>query len=153
MIAKKLKDYLDSWKVKYTVVTHSPAYTAHEIAQCAHIRGHALAKTVMVRIDGAMAMAVLPSNHRIMLDDLRDIAHTDDVEFATEKDFKVYFPDCEVGAMPPFGNLYDMSTYVAPDLADEDEIAFNAGSHTELIKMLYADFERLVRPRVARFTT
>ena len=144
MLAKSLRNYLDQWKVKYITITHSRAYTATEVAQSAHIPGSMLAKTVMVVIDGAMAMAVLPANHRVRLDDLRELAQEDE--------FKGYFPDCEAGAMPPFGNLYDMSVYVSPDLADEGEIAFNAGSHTEVIKMAWADYNRLVRPRVAKFT-
>ena len=153
MLSKKLRDFLDARNVKYITMTHSPAYTAAEIAQSAHIPGGMLAKTVMVIIDGALAMAVLPSNHRVRLDDLRDLTTTDDVKLAHEYEFKRRFPDCEPGAMPPFGNLYDMSTYVSPDLAAEGEIAFNAGSHTELIKMSWHDYERLVKPRVARFTT
>ena len=152
MLAKSLRNYLDQWKVKYITITHSRAYTATEVAQSAHIPGRMLAKTVMVVIDGAMAMAVLPANHRVRLDDLRELAHTDDVRLAQEDEFKGYFPDCEAGAMPPFGNLYDMSVYVSPDLADEGEIAFNAGSHTEVIKMAWADYNRLVRPRVAKLT-
>ena len=153
MLAKSLRDYLDQKKVKYVAITHSRAYTAHEIAQTAHIPGSMLAKTVMVVIDGAMAMAVLPANHRVRLDNLRALTHTDDVRLAREDEFKGRFPDCEAGAMPPFGNLYDMSVYVSPELADEGEIAFNAGSHTEIIKMAWADFERLVKPRVAKFAT
>ena len=133
-------------------IAHSSAYTAQEVAASAHIPGRILAKTVMVIIDGAMAMAVLPSSHRVLLDDLRDLIDTDDIRLAHEDEFKTLFPDCEPGAMPPFGNLYDMSVYVSPDLAEEDEIAFNAGSHTEIIKMSYYDFERLVRPHVASFT-
>jgi Ala-tRNA(Pro) deacylase len=153
MLSKKLRDFLDARNVKYITITHSPAYTAAEIARSAHIPGGMLAKTVMVIIDGALAMAVLPSNHRVRIDDLRDLTATDDVKLAHEYEFKRRFPDCEPGAMPPFGNLYDMSTYVSPDLATEGEIAFNAGSHTELIKMSWQDYERLVKPRVARFTT
>jgi Ala-tRNA(Pro) deacylase len=107
----------------------------------------------MVMLDGAPAMAVLPANQRVLLDDLCDLTESDDVRLAREDEFKQLFPDCEAGAMPPFGNLYDMSVYVSPDLADEDEIAFNAGSHTEIIKMMYHDFEQLVKPRVANFTT
>ena len=152
MLAKSLRNYHDQWKVNYNTKTPSRAYTATEVAQSAHIPGSMLAKTVMVVIDGAMAMAVLPANHRVRLDDLRELAHTDDVRLAQEDEFKGYFPDCEAGAMPPFGNLYDMSVYVSPDLADEGEIAFNAGSHTEVIKMAWADYNRLVRPRVAKFT-
>ncbi len=153
MLAKSLRNFLDERKIKYITITHSPAYTASEIAQTAHIPGGMLAKTVMVVIDGAMAMAVVPSDHRVRLDDLRALAHSDDVRLAHEYEFKRHFPDCEAGAMPPFGNLYDMSTYVAPELAAEGEIAFNAGSHTELIQMSWADYERLVKPRVARFAT
>ncbi len=153
MIANTLKSFLDRRGVKYVSIIHSPAYTAAEIAESAHIPGHALAKTVMVVIDGAMAMAVLPSNHRVVLDDLRELTGTEDVELAHEEEFHNLFPDCDLGAMPPFGNLYDMSVYVAADLAEEPEIAFSAGSHTEIIKMNYRDYERLVKPRVACFTT
>lgn len=153
MIAKKLTEYLDQWNVRYVIIRHSPAYTTHEVAQSAHIPGRFMAKTVMVKIDGVLAMAVLPANHRIMLDDLRDLVGTDDVRLAKEDEFKSFFPDCEAGAMPPFGNLYDMSVYVSPDLAEEAEIAFNAGSHTEVIRMSFRDYERLVKPRIARFTT
>jgi len=153
MLAKKLKSYLDRWQIKYVAITHSPAFTALEIAESAHIPGRQLAKTVIVKIDGILAMAVLPSDHRVILDDLRGITHSDNVRLASEREFRDSFPDCEPGAMPPFGNLYDMSVYVSPDLAREPEIAFNAGSHTEIIRMGYGDFERLVRPRVASFTT
>ncbi len=153
MIAKKLKSFLDERNIKYVTITHSPAFTAPEVAASAHVPGRSLAKTVMVVIDGAMAMAVLPSNHRVLLDDLRELTGTDDVRLAREDEFKSLFPDCDAGAMPPFGNLYDMTVYVSADLAEEAEIAFNAGSHTEIIRMAYHDFERLVKPRVANFTT
>lgn len=153
MIAKRLKDFLDERRIRYITLTHSPAFTAHEVAQSAHISGRALAKTVMVMVHGAPAMAVLPANHRVLLDELADFIGTEDVRLAQEDEFKRHFPDCEPGAMPPFGNLYDMSVYVSPDLADEDEIAFNAGSHTEIIRMSYRDFAQLVKPQVAEFTT
>jgi Ala-tRNA(Pro) deacylase len=153
MIAKTLKEFLDQRKVKYVVITHSPAFTAHEVAQSAHIPGRVMAKTVMVVIDGALAMTVLPANHRVMLDDLHEITDSDDVRLAREDEFKHLFPDCEPGAMPPFGNLYDMSVYLSPDMEDEDEIAFNAGSHTEIIKMAFEDYQRLVKPKIASFTT
>ena len=153
MLAKSLKNYLDQWKVKYVTITHSRAFTAQEVARSAHISSGMLAKTVMVIIDGAMAMAVVPSNQRVRLGDLRELVHSDDVRLAHEYEFQRHFPDCEAGAMPPFGNLYDLSTYVAPKLAAEGELAFNAGSPTALIRMSWADYERLVKPRVARFTT
>jgi Ala-tRNA(Pro) deacylase len=153
MPAKKLKDFLDSQKVRYVTITHSPAYTAQEVAASAHVSGKDVAKTVIVKLDGKTAMAVLPANRKIVLQDLRDVTGADRVRFATEDEFQSLFPECETGAMPPFGNLYGMDVYVAPDLAEEDEIAFNAGSHTELIKMAYRDFERLVKPKVMSFTT
>ena len=152
MLSKKLKTFLDARNVKYITITHSPAHTAAEIAKNAHVAPAILAKTVMVTLDGALAMAVVPADRRLRLEDLHELASTEDVKLAHEYVFKRRFPDCEPGAMPPFGNLYDMSTYVSPDLAAEGEIAFNAGSHTELIKMSWHDYERLVKPRVARLT-
>jgi Ala-tRNA(Pro) deacylase len=112
-----------------------------------------MAKTVIVKIDGQMAMAVLPATRKVVLQELREITGADHVTFATEEEFKALFPDCETGAMPPFGNLYGMEVYVAPSLAEDEEIAFNAGTHSELIKLAYRDFERLVKPQVASFST
>src|SRR5438045_9524140 len=111
-----------------------------------------MAKTVIVRLDGKTAMAVLPAHRKIVLQDLRDVTGADQVRFATEDEFKSLFPDCEIGAMPPFGNLYGMEVYVAPSLTEDKEIAFNAGSHTELLRMPYEDFARLVKPQVVPFT-
>ncbi len=153
MPAKKLKEFLDSKKIKYVSIQHSPAYTAQEVAASSHISGRELAKTVMIKVDGAMAMAVLPANRRILLADLREGLEADQVKFATEEEFRKLFPDCETGAMPPFGNLYGLEVYVAPSLAADEEIAFNAGTHTEVIKMTYKDFEGLVHPKVISFTT
>lgn len=150
MPVKKLKEFLDKEGVKYVAITHSPAYTAQEIAASAHIPGQDLAKTVIVTLDGRMAMAVLPASYRIDFDLLKDATGAAKVELATEKEFKDMFPGCEVGAMPPFGNLYGMDVYVAETLAEDDEIAFNAGSHAELVKLDYADFDRLVRPKHVR---
>lgn len=153
MPAKKLKEFLDKERIKYVSITHSPAFTAQEIAAAAHVPGRVLAKSVIVHVDGKPAMAVLPADKRIVLEDLRDAAGAQEIRFATEDEFKALFPDCEIGAMPPFGNLYGLDVYVAAPLADEDEIVFNAGTHTELIKLAYRDFERLVKPKVASFTT
>lgn len=153
MPSKLLKEFLDREQVRYVSIQHSPAYTAQEIAASAHIPGRGLAKTVILKIDGRLAMAVLPANRKIILADLREATGAEDVKFATEDEFKARFPDCETGAMPPFGNLYGLEVFVAPSLAQETEIAFNAGSHTEIIKMAYHDFERLVHPKVMMFTT
>jgi Ala-tRNA(Pro) deacylase len=152
MPVKKLKEFLDSHRVKYISITHSPAYTAQEIAACAHIPGKDLAKTVMVRADGTMAMAIVPASHKVSLDHLRTAMGAKQVELASEQDFKGRFPDCDIGAMPPFGNLYDMAVYVSETLSKDREIAFNAGSHTELIRVPYKDFEQLVKPKVARIS-
>ena len=149
----KLKEFLDQAKIKYVSITHSEAYTAQEVAASAHISGSTLAKTVIVLIDGQMAMAVLPANRKIVLADLREATGAAQVHFASEQEFKDQFPGCAVGAMPPFGNLYGMEVFVATTLADNAEIAFNAGSHTELIKMAFQDFTRLVKPKIMVFTT
>jgi Ala-tRNA(Pro) deacylase len=151
MPATKLKQFLDAENVKYTTITHSPAFTAQETAASAHVPGKELAKTVMVNIDGKMAMAVLPASYRLDLGFLKTVADANEVRLATEAEFKDLFPDCDVGAMPPFGNLYDMAVFVAEKLAEDEEIAFNACSHTELIKLSYEDYQRLVRPTVGRF--
>ncbi|MGE5682856.1 MAG: aminoacyl-tRNA deacylase [Bacillota bacterium] len=151
MPVKKLKEFLDRNKIKYISIKHSPAFTAQEIAQSAHIPGKNLAKTVMVKINGKFAMAVLPAKYLVDIDLLKDATGTDDVELAGEKEFKDLFPECEIGAMPPFGNLYNMPVYVAEALSKDKEIAFNAGSHTELIKLSFEDFERMVKPRIVQF--
>ena len=153
MPVRKLKEFLDREKIKYVSIVHSTAYTAQEVAASAHVTGKELAKTVIVELDGEMAMAVLPANRKIVLQDLREVTGCDQVKFASEDGFRQRFPDCETGAMPPFGNLYGMEVFMAESLTHNDEIAFNAGSHTEVIKVAYKDFERLVEPKVVSFTT
>jgi len=152
MPVQKLKQYLDSQRIKYVAITHSPAFTAMEVAQSAHIPGRELAKTVMVKLDGKMAMAVLPSLRKVDLNLLRESVGAQEAQLATETEFKSLFPDCETGAMPPFGNLYGLDVYVSPSLAEDDQIAFNAGSHIEVMKLAYKDFDRLVKPRAVRMT-
>jgi Ala-tRNA(Pro) deacylase len=153
MQAAKIKAYLDQHGVKYVSIQHSPAYTAPEIAASAHVSGRDFAKTVIVRIMDELAMVVLPASRRLLLGDLREMLETDHVRLASEAEFRDAFPDCELGAMPPFGNLYGMKVYVSSYLAEEPEIAFNAGTHTEVIKMNYEDFEELVKPTVLDFVT
>lgn len=153
MPSTALKKFLDEEDVKYVTIRHSPAFTAQEIAASAHVPGQELAKTVIVRLDGELAMVVLPATDQVDLERLQEVSCSDRVELASEDDFEERFPDCETGAMPPFGNLYDMDVYVAEHLAEDDEIAFNAGTHTELIRMSFDDFRTLVAPTVARLTT
>jgi Ala-tRNA(Pro) deacylase len=133
-------------------ISHSAAFTAQEIASLVHIRGRELAKTVIVKVDGKMAMAVLPASHKVETTLLKTAAGAASVGLATELEFKALFPDCETGAMPPFGNLYGLQVFVEESLATDEEIAFNAGSHSELVRMAYKDFERLVHPTVAKFS-
>jgi len=146
MPVQKLKQFLDNEQVKYVTISHSKAFTAQEVAASAHIPGHEMAKTVMIKLDGKMAMAVLPADHKVDFDLLMDAANAKRIELASEDEFGDLFPGCEVGAMPPFGNLYGMQVLVEESLAEDDRIAFNAGSHTELIRLAYKDFERLAEP-------
>ncbi len=153
MPLNKVKTFLDDHGTKYVRISHSKAFTAQGIAAIAHISGRELAKTVIVKLDGDLAMAVLPAAYQVDLEALRRRTGVRVAELATEHEFKRHFPDCETGAMPPFGNLYGIPVYVDETLAEDREIAFNAGSHYELIKMAYSDFERLVKPEVMEFST
>lgn len=152
MPIQKLKEFLDREHIRYVMISHSRAYTAQEIAASAHIPGKELAKTVMLKLDGEMVMAVLPASYQIDFDLLKKATGTKKVALAGEEEFKDKFPDCEVGAMPPFGNLYDMKVFAAHSLREDEEIVFNAGSHTKLIKMSYRDFERLAKPVLLKFS-
>jgi Ala-tRNA(Pro) deacylase len=152
MPIRKLTEFLDQNRVRYVRISHSPAYTAQEIAASAHVPGRELAKTVIVKMDGRMAMVVLPAENQIDLEQLRRATGAHDVGLATENEFRGLFPECELGAMPPFGNLFAMPVIVAEELTEDDQIAFNAGSHTELVRMAYSDFARLVEPRTVDLT-
>jgi Ala-tRNA(Pro) deacylase len=152
MPVKKLRDFLNTHEVKYVSVAHSPAYTAQEIAARVHIKGRKLAKTVMVTVNGKMAMAVLPASYKVDLDYFRKEIGADNVDLASEEEFKGMFPDCEIGAMPPFGNLYGMDVFADRSLIEDDEIAFSAGTHTELIKLPFIDYKRLGKPRIVKLT-
>jgi len=151
MPVKKLKEFLDSHNVKYVSMTHSPAFTSQEIAAAAHISGKQLAKTVIVKANGGFAMVVIPAHDQINFSKLKEAAGSKEVDLASETEFKDKFSGCEVGAMPPFGNLYDMPVYVSSQLGKQDHILFNAGSHSELMQIAYQDFERLVKPKVVAF--
>lgn len=148
MPVQKLKEFLDVNNVHYETLTHPTTYTAQHTAESAHIPVREMAKTVMVKIDGKMAMAVVPTSQRVDLDLLQKATGATNVELATEQEFEDMFPGCEVGAMPPFGNLYGMEVFVSPKLAEDESIAFNAGSHTELIRLSYKDYAQLVSPAI-----
>ena len=151
MPSRRLKEFLDAKKIKYITIKHSPAYTAQEIAASAHVHGRELAKTVIINKDGKLAMAVLPADYRVDIDVLRKATGAKSLTIATEQEFKDAFPECEIGAMPPFGNLYGMETFVEDSLSACREIVFNAGTHTELIRISYDDFITIVKPIVLSF--
>jgi Ala-tRNA(Pro) deacylase len=152
MPAKKLREFLNSQNIPYMTISHAVAYTAKEIAALTHISNKELAKTVIVKVDSTLAMAVLPASCDVDLSSLRVATGARSVSLAKESEFKDRFPECEIGAMPPFGNLYGMAVYVDESLIKDKDIAFNAGSHNELRQVCYADFERLVKPTVLKFS-
>ena len=151
MPVKTLTKFLDDNKIKYVTIRHSIAYTAQQSAESAHVSGNEMAKTVMVLLDDQMAMAILRAPDKVDLKLLRTATGAEHIEFASEEQFQGLFPSVEVGAMPPFGNLYDLPVYVEENLSRDEQIAFNAGSHHELIQLAYDDFARLVEPRVVSF--
>lgn len=153
MPVERLRQYLEENNVRFVSISHSAAFTAQEIAASAHIPGKELAKTVMVKIDGDMAMAVLPATDKVSPRRLAEATGASEVQLASEDEFQDLFPNCEVGAMPPFGNLWELPVFVDQRLREDEQIAFNAGSHTELVKLPYTDFERLVEPTVAQLST
>lgn len=150
-MVKRLQELLDSSGVKYEVTSHRGAYTSQEIAAACHVSGKAMAKVVMVKQGAGFVMAVLPAACKVGLDRLERIFGTPGITIAREHEFAGLFPDCDTGAMPPFGNLYGLEVYVDEELAQHPRIAFQAGSHHELVTMSYADFSRLVQPKVAEF--
>lgn len=150
MPSKQLKEFLDSNHVKYLSMTHSPAFTSQEIAAAAHVSGKQLAKTVVVKLDGGLGLVVLPANDHVNFAKLKEVTGTM-ADLASESEFKDKFPGCEVGAMPPFGNLYDIPVFVSTNLAAQENILFSAGSHSELVQLAFADFERLTKPKMVAF--
>lgn len=148
MALQRLKEYLDRNEVKYVSIRHSPAYTAQEVAASAHIPGRELAKSVIVRLDDRLAMVAVAASEKVSLANLKQASGAKEAEIAEESEFKDRFPGCELGAIPPFGNLFDMEVYVSETLTRDEEIAFSAGSHSELMRLHYADFKRLVEPKV-----
>lgn len=151
MALTSLLEFLDNHNIAYVIIAHSPAYTAQGIAGLTHISGREMAKTVMVRLDGSLAMAVVPAKFHVDLEALRRAAHATSVALAAETEFQERFPACETGAMPPFGNLYGLPVFADDSLELDKEIAFNAGTHRELIRMAWEDYKRLVQPTLLRF--
>jgi Ala-tRNA(Pro) deacylase len=149
-IPKQLIDCLKENKVDYEILHHPEAVTAQRIAQAEHVKGRRHAKIVMVKSGEQHLMTVLPADHQIDLKKLKK-AVGKAVSLDTEQEFKPLFPDCAVGAMPPFGNLYGVPTYVDKSLSQEEYIVFEAGTHTDAIKLSYRDYEKIAKPRVEDF--
>lgn len=147
---RQLYDFLERNQIHYTTVKHSPAYTSQETAELSHISAKELAKTVIIKVDGKLAMVVLPAHHKVNFNKMKKMTGARRVDLANESDFQSQFPDCELGAMPPFGNLYHMDVFVENDLTKDKEIAFNSGTHTELVKLSYNDYKKLVHPRIIK---
>lgn len=149
-MSARLKSFLDANHIHYTLMTHSPAYTAQSAAATLHIPGKEVAKTVVVRRGNETLLAVLPASCHVNLSRLGKLAGGE-ARLASEAEFIDKFPDCELGAMPPFGNLYKLPVYVDEKLAADDEIVFNAGTHRDAIRMRYHDFVKLAHPAVGGF--
>lgn len=145
---QRLLQYLDENQVEYTHHTHPTAYTAREVASVEHVPAHRIAKVVVYFTENGYGMAVLPGDSMLDLQSLRTALGVSRLRLATESELADLFPDCELGAMPPFGNLFDLPVFVDGSLTTEETIAFNAGTHRDVVHMKYRDFERLVRPKV-----
>jgi Ala-tRNA(Pro) deacylase len=149
-ILKKLKELLDGARVSYEIYNHPLAYTAQEIAAQQHFSGKEMAKVVMVEVDGRLIMGVIPGSRRINLNMAKASLGAKEVRLAAEDEFISRFPECEIGAMPPFGNLFGLPVIVDPALEKDEHIYFNAGNHVQTVRIKYCDFAQLVKPQIAR---
>jgi len=150
-IPRRIREFLDTKGVPYQCWHHPLSYTAQGTAHAQHISGKDLAKVVMVMVSDRLAMAVLPGSHRLDLDRFGAVLGTGSARLATEEEFGQVFPDCEMGAMPPFGNLYDIAVWVDSSLRDHPNITFNAGTHEDTIQMSFSDFAKVVQPKEGSF--
>jgi len=151
MPVQKLKEYLDSREVPYESITHPETFTAQRTAEAVHVKGKEMAKVVVVSVDGTMAMVVLPADRHVDLKKVKKATGARTIALATEDEFQARFPGCDVGAMPPFGNLYDMMVFEDRELVEDEMIAFNAGTHTEVIKLAYQAYQDAVQPVIGDF--
>ncbi|HEY3302716.1 MAG TPA: YbaK/EbsC family protein [Candidatus Binatia bacterium] len=151
-ILGKLKKTLDEAKISYEIYNHRLSFTAQETAQSLRHSGKKMAKVVILKANGSYAMAVVPGNRMVSLRKARLALAARDVSVAGEKEFDALFPGCEIGAMPPFGNLFGLPVYVDPALETEEEIFFNAGNHQQTVRMSYGDFRKLVNPMIISLT-
>ena len=151
MPAQQLKLFLNQNEINYLIIQHSPAFTAQGVAEAAHVSGRYFAKSVLVGLDGRLALVVIPATRKVDLPCLARAVGATRAVLASESQFQDRFPGCELGAMPPFGNLFGMKTYVSRDLSQAQEIAFNAGSQSEVMLLAWQDYVHLVKPMVLEF--
>ncbi|MCX7626511.1 MAG: YbaK/EbsC family protein [Candidatus Sumerlaeaceae bacterium] len=151
-VAIRLKQLLDSSQIPYKIEVHPPAYTAEQVAEAAHVSGYDMAKVVIVVADGKHVMIVLPANHRIELPALQALLGAKELRLAQEAEFANDFPDCEIGAMPPFGSLYNLPLIASEALRQDETIYFNGGSHREIVQMKREDWERVAQPSWGTFS-
>jgi len=151
-IPRRIRDYLDSQNAAYEWLPHPQAFTGQEVAHSLHVSGKRLAKTVILNADGRLVMAVLPASHRLVLPELKAAIEVRHLEMLPESELAKLFPDCDLGAIPPFGNLYAMEVWVDRVVAESGEIVFTAGTHVDAVRMKYSDYTELVKPRVSRFS-
>jgi Ala-tRNA(Pro) deacylase len=147
-LTERLRSFLESHHAEYTLSVHPKAFTAREVAHAEHLPPREVAKTVVVFGDAEYHLVVIPANKLVDFQELRPALGLSQVRLATEDELRTLFPDCELGAMPPFGGLYGLTVYVDSSLAGEPEIAFNAGTHREVIHMRTAEFRRVVKPGI-----
>lgn len=150
-IAKRLKELLDRERVEYQHVPHPEVFTMPEVAAVEHEKGRHVIKTVALRADGELVLAAVPAALKVDEKALAKLMKAKEVVAAEEHEFANAFPDCEVGAMPPFGDLYGVPLWLDKRLTECDEVVFNAGTHTDTIKMAFADFKRLASPEIGEF--
>ncbi len=146
MPTPRLVEFLDASHTRYSLLRHAPGWSAQRTARSAHIKGDHLAKTLIMNADNRLVMVVLPASHRVDIDSLRHALGAVKLELASEPEFRNLLPDCEPGALPPFGNLYNMEVYLAECMSHDEEFTFCAGSCTQLIKMKFDDYQQLVQP-------
>lgn len=151
-ISERLRKFLREHHVEYRPIHHTRDYTAQQAAADTHTPGREFAKTVIVSVDGKPAMAVLPAHHSVDLESLREALGAEEVSLAGEQAIAELCPDCEVGAEPPFGNLYGLPVYVSRALTGDEEITFKAGTHEDVVRMRYRDFRKLVKPMEIEFS-
>lgn len=147
MPAQRLRQFLNQEGVRYLVIQHPPAATAAEVAEATRIPGRCFAKTVVLAINGTLLLMVLPVMRQVPLPELGEYLDAEP-RLASEAEFRGSFPDCDLGTMPPFGHLFGLRTLCSNELAEQERIAFNAGSATEVMVLDWADYRRLADPEI-----